>query len=56
MFGKGLTGLIHPVTKEFNHKAMIEARGGVGEPIGTLGQLGLHHLLAAKACGPGIPL
>ena len=55
MFGKGLTGLIHPVTKEFNHKAMIELRGGVGEPITTLGNLGIHRLLAPKACGPGIP-
>ena len=27
-YGLGLTGLVHPVTKEFNHKAVIHQRGG----------------------------
>ena len=27
-YGHGLVGLIHPVTGEFNHAAVIEQRGG----------------------------
>ena len=27
-YGQGLVNLIHPVTKEFNHKLVIEQRGG----------------------------
>ena len=48
MFGHGLTGLIHPVTKEFNHAAMIELRGGrnsTEEHLFKLSDIGVHHLL-----------
>ena len=48
-FGQGLTGLIHPVTKEFNHHAYIKLRGGrhKEEHIGNTKDIGLHHLLGA---------
>ena len=50
MFGHGLTGLIHPVTHEFNHAAMIDARGGrnsTEEHLFKLKDFGIHHLLGA---------
>ena len=48
-YGLGLTGLIHPVTKEFNHEAVIRQRGGrrEDEVLGNTKDLGLHHALDA---------
>ena len=48
-YGHGLVGLIHPVTKEFNHKAVIENRGGrfEHETIGNTKDIGIHSLLGA---------
>ena len=48
-YGLGLTGLIHPVTKEFNHEAVIRQRGGrrESEVIGNTKSMGLHHALGA---------
>jgi len=45
-YGLGLTGLIHPVTKEFNHAAVIANRGGRPEEhiLGDTKSLGLHWL------------
>jgi hypothetical protein len=45
----GLTGLIHPVTKEFNHEAVIRQRGGrrEDEVLGNTKDIGLHHVLDA---------
>jgi len=41
--------LIHPVTKEFNHTAAIEVRGGrrEDEVISDTKSIGLHHALDA---------
>jgi hypothetical protein len=46
-YGLGLTGLIHPVTKEFNHEAVIENRGGRPEDqvLGNTKEIGLHHVI-----------
>lgn len=46
-YGLGLTNLIHPVTKEFNHEAVIERRGGrhPNEQIGNTKDLGIHDAL-----------
>ena len=52
-YGLGLTGLVHPVTKEFNHKAVIHQRGGrfKSEVMGNTqfihNTLGAIHRLAA---------
>ena len=48
-YGLGLTGLIHPVTKEFNHTAVIEQRGGrhANQVIGNVKDLGIHHVAGA---------
>lgn len=48
-YGHGLVGLIHPVTNEFNHEAVIRRRGGrhESESMGTLGDYGIHHALGA---------
>ena len=48
-FGHGLVGLIHPVTKEFNHEAVIARRGGrhEWEKMGTLNDYYVPHLLGA---------
>jgi hypothetical protein len=46
-YGLGLTGLIHPVTKEFNHEAVIANRGGrpEGLVLGDTKSIGLHWAL-----------
>jgi hypothetical protein len=46
-YGIGLTGLIHPVTKEFNHKAVIQDRGGrnKNEHLGSTTDIGLNQAL-----------
>lgn len=46
-YGIGLTGLIHPVTKEFNHEAVIANRGGRPEEhvLGDTKSIGLHWVL-----------
>jgi hypothetical protein len=46
-YGAGLTGLIHPVTKEFNHEAVIYQRGGrhPDEVISDTRSVGLHHVM-----------
>ena len=46
-YGLGLTNLIHPVTKEFNHEAVIERRGGrhPKELLGNTKDIGLHDAL-----------
>jgi len=46
-YGLGLTGLIHPVTKAFNHEAVIRQRGGrkENEVVGNTYDMGLHHVL-----------
>jgi len=45
-YGLGLTGLIHPVTKAFNHEAVIERRGGrSGVVYGNTKDVGLHTAL-----------
>ena len=48
-YGLGLTSLIHPLTKEFNHKAVIQERGGrnTNEVLGNTKDIGLHHILGA---------
>lgn len=45
----GLVGLVHPVTKEFNHKAVIEMRGGrhPREKIGYIKDFHIHTLLGS---------
>ena len=45
-YGLGLVGLIHPVTKEFNHKAVLEMRGGIHptEHIGYIRDFHIHTL------------
>jgi len=55
-YGLGLTGLVHPVTKEFNHKAVIHQRGGrfdhevIGDTKPIHNILGaLHGLVQAEA-------
>ena len=46
-YGLGLTGLIHPVTKDFNHEAVIDHRGGrpTHEMLGNTKDLGIHHVM-----------
>lgn len=46
-YGLGLTGLIHPLTKEFNHEAVIKSHGGRPEQyiLGDTKSLGIHHVL-----------
>jgi len=46
-YGHGLVGLIHPVTQEFNHAAVIEQRGGrwEHETLGNTKDFGVHHAL-----------
>lgn len=44
-FGLGLTGLIHPVTKEWNHEAVIESLGGRGPVISDTKSVGIHWTL-----------
>lgn len=46
-FGLGLIGLIDPVTKEFNHTAVLHLRGGrhENEVIGNTKDLGLHKVM-----------
>ena len=46
-YGLGLTGLVHPVTKAFNHKAVIHQRGGrfENEVIGDTKMI--HHVLGS---------
>ena len=48
-YGLGLVGLVHPVTKEFNHKAVIENRGGrhPREKIGYIHDFHIHTILGA---------
>ena len=48
-YGLGLTGLIHPVTKEFNHAAVIEQRGGRKdyEKLGNTKDIGLHTVMGS---------
>lgn len=48
-YGLGLTGLIHPVTKEFNHAAVIEQRGGRQdyEKLGNTKDVGIHSVLGS---------
>ena len=43
----GLVGLVHPVSKEFNHKAVIEMRGGIHprEHIGYIHDFHIHTAL-----------
>ena len=42
-------GLIHPVTKEFNHEAVIVQRGGrhTNEALSDTRSVGIHHAFAA---------
>jgi hypothetical protein len=44
-YGQGLVGLIHPVTKEFNHAAVINQRGGrfKSEHISDTKSIGLDY-------------
>ncbi len=44
IYGHGLVGLIHPVTMEFNHAAVIEQRGGrfEHEYVGNTKHMGLE--------------
>ena len=46
-YGHGLVGLIHPVTREFNHGAVIEQRGGrwEHEKVGNTKDIGLEWLI-----------
>ena len=46
-YGAGLVGLIHPVTKEFNHEAVIYQRGGrhADEVVSDTRTVGLHHVM-----------
>lgn len=49
-FGHGLVGLINPVTKEFNHDAVIKRRGGRDsdrEDMGSLEDYYIPHILGA---------
>ena len=48
-YGQGLVGLIHPVTKEFNHAAVINQRGGrfKSEHLSDTKSIGLNHAFAA---------
>lgn len=48
-FGQGLVGLIHPVTLEFNHEAVIKRRGGrhAHESRGSLQDWGVPQVLGA---------
>lgn len=48
-FGHGLVGLIHPVTQEFNHEAVIRRRGGrhAHERLGNAHELGITKVLSA---------
>lgn len=47
IYGHGLTGLIHPVTREFNHAAVIEQRGGrfEHEVVGNTKDMGIEWLI-----------
>jgi len=47
-YGAGLTGLIHPISKEFNHEAVIYQRGGrhADEVISDTKSIGLHNVMA----------
>lgn len=46
-FGLGLTGLIHPLTGEWNHEAAIKSFGGRPEKyiLGDTKSMGLHHVI-----------
>merc|ERR1719454_2474829 len=48
-YGHGLVGLIHPVTGEFNHEAVIYNRGGrfEHERLGNTKDIGLEWLINA---------
>jgi hypothetical protein len=48
-YGLGLTGLIHPVTGEFNHANVIKQRGGryTDEEWGTVHSLGISYALGS---------
>lgn len=48
-YGAGLVGLIHPVTKEFNHEAVIYQRGGrhADEVVSDTRAVGLHKLMGS---------
>jgi flavin-dependent dehydrogenase len=50
-YGQGLVGLIHPVTKEFNHAAVINQRGGrfKSEHVSDTKSIGLNHMFGAIA-------
>jgi hypothetical protein len=50
-YGQGLVGLIHPVTKEFNHAAAINQRGGrfKSEHVSDTKSIGLNHLFGTMA-------
>lgn len=47
-YGAGLTGLIHPISKEFNHEAVIYQRGGrhADEVISDTKSIGLHSVMS----------
>ena len=51
IYGHGLVGLIHPVTGEFNHAAVIEQRGGrfEHEVIGKTTDFGIEHMILQGA-------
>jgi hypothetical protein len=57
-YGLGLVGLIHPVTKEFNHKAVLEMRGGIHpyEQIGYIRDFHIHTLYGYITNISGIPV
>ena len=45
-YGIGLVDLIHPITGEFNHEAVLRHRGGRPEEhISDTKSIGLHHAL-----------
>ena len=46
-YGAGLVGLIHPVSKEFNHEAVIYQRGGrhADEAVSDTRSVGLHYVM-----------
>ena len=48
-YGQGLVQLIHPVTKEFNHAAVINQRGGryKSEHVSDTKSMGINHLFSA---------
>jgi len=50
-YGQGLVMLIHPVTKEFNHAAVINQRGGrfKSEHVSDTRSMGFNHMFAAAA-------